>query len=115
MQFIHCEIYQGAIAAAHIEFSSRELYDSSETEGVPQVISPVVIDQIGDADFLQPVATVEEAITAAKTRIEQRNSSYMSHVIEDRIPGNNAVQHFKDCGIPLESLPPIVIERPYFP
>ena len=115
MRFIHCETYQGAIAAAHIEFPAQELYGPSSITFAPQVISPVVIDQVGSVDFLMPVSTVEEAIAAAKTKIEQNNRAYMNHVIEDRAPNNNAVQHFQDCGIPSENVPPMATEWPYFP
>lgn len=114
MQFIHCEPYQGAIAAAHVEFPSRELYGKSKTTSEFQVISPVVIDQLGGVTFLRPAATVDAAIAAARAQIELNNRSYMDYVIEDRMPAENAFQHFNDCGIPLEMVPPLAIEQPYF-
>ena len=102
MQFIHCETYQGAMAAVHLEFPTRELYGPSEPSLGAQVISPVVIDQLGEAHFLLPVRTVEEAIALAKTQIEQNNYAYMVHVRENRVPAENAVRHFEDCGISAE-------------
>ena len=115
MQFIHCEIYQGAIAAAHVEFPTQELYGTSETNPESCVICPVVIDQLGGSTFLPPVNTVEEAIASARTQIEVNNRSYMDYVISDRVVASNAVQHFKNCGIPLEMVPPLALEQPYFP
>lgn len=114
MRFIHCETYQGSIAAAQLEFPNCELYSESDIEASTGIISPVVIDQLGDMVFLAPVATVDAAVAAAKAHIEQRNSSYIDSVLEDKMPAGNAVQHFKDCGIPLEMVPPMVIEQPYF-
>ena len=114
MQFIHSEPYQGAIAAAHVEFPARELYGKSKKTFESQTISPVVIDQLGGVTFLPPTETVDEAIAAARDQIERNNRSYMDYVIEDRMPAENAVQHFNDCGIPLEMVPPLAVERPYF-
>ncbi|MBE7382058.1 MAG: hypothetical protein F6J95_011670 [Leptolyngbya sp. SIO1E4] len=113
MRLIHCETYQGAIAAAHVEFPNRELYGSSEMKPDTGVISPVVIDQLGETTLLPPVRNVDEAIAAARAEIERKNRSYIDSVIDDRVPAANAVQHFEDCGIPLELVPPLATERPY--
>ncbi|MGF1521088.1 MAG: hypothetical protein ACFBSF_02040 [Leptolyngbyaceae cyanobacterium] len=115
MQLIHCEIYQGAIAAAHVEFPSRPLYGRAETQSDARIISPVVINQLGGTTFLSPVSTVEEAITSAKAQIEHNNRSYMDYVIADKVAAENAVQHFEACGIPPEMVPPLALEQPYFP
>lgn len=114
MRFIHCETFQGAIAAAQLEYPSRELYGESGIELDSEIITPIVIDQLGDITFLGPVKTVEEAVGAAKAYIEHRNRSYVDSVLEDRMSPTRAVQHFEDCGIPLEVVPPLAIDRPYF-
>lgn len=115
MQFIHIETHQGAIAAAHSESPTRQLYGQLDNSLAPQVISPVVIDQMGVVTFLRPVRSVDEAIAVAKRQIETDNRSYMNYVIKDRVAAANAVQHFEDCGIPLEMVPPLATDRPYFP
>lgn len=104
MQFIHCEIYQGEIAAAHLEFPVRELYGPSDRTLESQVIRPVVFDQIGEVIFLHPVRTLDEAIAVAKTQIERNNYSYMAYMMEELVPADNAVQHFEDCGMPVERI-----------
>ncbi|MEO0985795.1 MAG: hypothetical protein AAFY20_09615 [Cyanobacteria bacterium J06639_14] len=113
MQFIHCETYQGAIAAVHVEFPTQELYGSYENMPSERIISPVVIDQVGDVCFLLPVSTVDEAIASAKAHIENRNHSYINHIIEDNVPSNNAIQHFEECGIPLAMVPFLKTEDSY--
>ncbi|MEL6381060.1 MAG: hypothetical protein AAFQ89_01025 [Cyanobacteria bacterium J06626_18] len=115
MQLIHCEIYQGAIAAAHVEFPARILHGQSERRSDARIISPVVINQLGGTTFLSPVSTVEEAIASARAQIEHNNRSYMEYVISDRVTAENAVQHFEACGIPPEMVPPLALEQPYFP
>lgn len=115
MRFVHCEVYQGAIAAAQLEYPTRDLYGDSGLNPVPGVITPVVVDQLGDMVFLPVVATVDEAIAAAKGHIEERNRSYVDSVLEDKMPAASAVQHFEDCGVPLELVPSLATERPYYP
>ena len=115
MQLIHCEIYQGAIAAAHVEFPAQKLHGQSERFPDVQIISPVVIDQLGGTTFLSPVSTVEDAIAKARVQIERNNRSYMNYVIEDKVTAKNAVQHFEACGIPPEMVPPLALDQPYFP
>ena len=51
MQSIHCKTYQGAIAAAQIEFPDRELYGPSKPSLEAQVISPVIIFNLGRPAF----------------------------------------------------------------
>ncbi|MGF1522934.1 MAG: hypothetical protein ACFBSF_11520 [Leptolyngbyaceae cyanobacterium] len=114
MQFIHCEIYQGAIAAVHLEFPTQELYGVSETLPSTRVISPVVIDQVGTINLLPPVNTVDQAIAIAKAQIEYNNESYVNHLLQDDVPAKNIAQHIEDCGIPVE-LAPHVVESSYFP
>ncbi|MEL6381780.1 MAG: hypothetical protein AAFQ89_04775 [Cyanobacteria bacterium J06626_18] len=115
MQFIHCEIYQGAIAAVHLEFPTQELYGVSETLPSKRVISPVVIDQIGTISLLPPVSTVDKAIAIAKAQIERDNKSYVNHLMQDDVPAQNAVQHIEDCGIPTELVPRLAVEQSYSP
>ena len=114
MRFVHCETYQGAIAGVHIEFPNRNLYETSQESVASAIISPVVMKHFGDSIFLHPVSTVAEAIAAAKAHIEQENRDYVDQVINDQIPASEAVQHFQDCGIPLEIVPPLAMERPYY-
>lgn len=115
MRFIRCEVHQGAIAAAQLEYPTRDLYSDSTLEPVPGVITPVVIDQLGDMTFLPSVESVHDALAAARSHIEGRNRSHVSSVLEDRMPANKAIQHFEDCGIPLELVPSLATERPYYP
>lgn len=115
MRFIHCEIFQGALAAAQLEYPTRELYGNYDAEPAAGVINPVVLDQLGEVTLLPSVDTVAEAIAAAKSYIEQRNRSYVNSVLEDRMPASSAVQHFEDCGIPIEAVPQLALERPYYP
>ncbi|NER79681.1 MAG: hypothetical protein F6K42_08875 [Leptolyngbya sp. SIO1D8] len=115
MRLIHCETYQGAIAAAHIEFPSRELYGTSEMKPDSGVISPVVIDQIGEVSFLPAVSDVSEAIAAAKAQIEHRNRTYVDHITMDEVSTTNAMQHLEDCGIPSELIPTSTTDYPYYP
>ena len=132
MQFIRCETYQGAIAAAHVEFPTQELYEQSdanprfclptqerhsraEVNSGFRVVCPVVINQLGEATFLPPVSTIDEAIAAARAEIEINNHSYMDYVMQNMVTATNAIQHFQDCGIPLEMVPPLALDRPYFP
>lgn len=114
MRFIHCETYQGSIVAVHAEFPQRQLHGSAELAEVATVISPVVIDQLGEVTFLSSVDTAEAAIAAAKAQIESNNRLYMDHVLEDNTSIKNAVQHFKDCGIALDTILPIA-ENHYYP
>lgn len=115
MRLIQCETYQGSIAAAHVEYPTRELHGGSEAQPDPGVISPVIIDQSGEIAFLSPVETADEAIAVAKAQIERNNRAYVDHVLDSRVPADNAVQHFQDCGIPLEIVPPLPVGRPYYP
>ncbi|MEO0986378.1 MAG: hypothetical protein AAFY20_12610 [Cyanobacteria bacterium J06639_14] len=115
MRFIHCEIFQGAIAAVHVEFPRRRFYDRVEGESEASVITPVVMKHFGEAIFLAPVDSVDEAIAAAKEHIEGENRSYINQVIGDQVPASEAIQHFQDCDIPLEMVPPLVAERPHYP
>ncbi|MGF1520737.1 MAG: hypothetical protein ACFBSF_00270 [Leptolyngbyaceae cyanobacterium] len=114
MRFVHCETYQGAIAAVHVEFPTRNLYGTSQETVDSGIITPVVMKHFGDGIFLSPVSTVAEAIAAAKAHIEQENRCYVDQVISDQIPASEAVQHFQDCDIPLEIVPPLAMERPYY-
>ncbi|MEL6382341.1 MAG: hypothetical protein AAFQ89_07695 [Cyanobacteria bacterium J06626_18] len=114
MRFVHCETYQGAIAAVHVEFPTQSLYGNSQESNETGIISPVVMKHFGDGIFLSPVSTVAEAIAAAKAHIEQENRCYVDQVINDQIPASEAVQHFQDCDIPLDIVPPLAIERPYY-
>lgn len=115
MRFVYSEIYQGSIAAAHVEVSTQELVQGGEQAMNPEVLSPVVIDQAGEIVFLAPAGTVAAAIATAKAYIEQNNRRYIDHVLQSNVPPENAIQHFQDCGIPLELIPPLVVERPYYP
>lgn len=114
MRFIHCETYQGAIAAVSVEYPTRQLYKRSESKPDSEVISPVVIDQIGEVNFLPPVDTIDEAVATAKAEIERRNRCHVNSVLDDRVSAAEAVQHFEDVGIPLEMVPPLALERPYY-
>ena len=115
MQFIYCEIYQGAIAAVHLEFPNQELYGMSETLPSTRVISPVVIDQIGTISLLSPARTVDDAIVKAKAQIERNNQSYVNHLMQEDVPVHNAIQHIEDCGIPSKLVPHPTVEQSYFP
>lgn len=115
MKLVHCETYQGAVAAVHIEQATRELYGPGNQTSETEVISPIVIMHFGEATFLSPVSSIHDAIAAAKIRIEHENRSYVNHVLRDRVPTAQAIQHFQDCGIPLEIVPPLPESAPYYP
>ena len=113
MQYIHCRLYQGSIAAVHVEFPAQELYGSCESEPETKVISPVTINQLGDVTFLPAVNSVDEAIAAAEAQIERDNRYYVEHVVETGVPAQNAIQHFQDCGISSESIQSSIRKHPY--
>lgn len=115
MKFVHCETHQGAIAAVHIEFPTRKPYNSLPVTFDVGVISPVVMTHFGETAFLPSVDTVAEAIASARAHIERENKLYINQVLDDQIPASEAIQHFEDCAIPLEMVPTLVTERPYYP
>ena len=115
MRFVHCETYQGAIAAVHVESTSRERDGRLPTESDLGIISPVVLTHFGESTFLPSVGTIAEAIASAKAHIERENQAYIHQVLDDRIAASEAVQHFQNCAIPLEMVPTLVTELPYYP